>query len=363
MSTKYYLPMAVMAMTALNHAVTFEADGFTSKGTADVCFIQSEEANGTDTRTTQQFVVRGSLTLGFETDNAKLSIQQNFSEVNSDYTALNARAATDLNADGDTADAGETNTVSLVARDNTKTILSVTVYQDEAFTISAHAGDLKAGYSWVSNHEDSRLGWDVEVDGGDWSISAASTTSLASSKLEGTTTGTGEINRGDFNFAISAKTDGLLYYGLNLSVTYMDSTNYFEVSGGMDISEYTGVEGSYGTVFAVNNTDESDENWAYGLDVKTSFNLSDYEVSLGASYTVQQENTQALMSAPNRHLARVTETDVATIGTVQAGEDLTTLVVCAGAVVGGHNVMAFYGHSQLNDQEQTLMGVCFNLIG
>ncbi|MDA8773872.1 hypothetical protein N9N03_01945 [Chlamydiia bacterium] len=364
MSTKYYLPMAVMAMTALNHAVTFEQDGFTSKGTADVCFIQSEEADGTDTRTTQQFVVRGSLTLGFETDNAKLSIQQNFAEVSSDYAALNARADTDLDSDGDKTDNGETNTVSLVARDNTKTLLSVTVYEDETFSISADAGDLKEGFSWVTNHEDSALGYALTIDGGDWAISATSSTSLASGKWEGTSVaGTGEINRGDFNFAVSAKTDGLLYDGLKLALTYKDSTNYFEVSGGMDISDYTGVEGSYANLYAVTNTDESDENWAYGADVRTAFALSEYEVNLAASYTVQQEKTQSIMSAPNRHHARVTENDVAAIGTAQTGEDLTTLVVSAGAVLGGHNVMAFYGHSQLKDEEHTLMGVCLNLIG
>ena len=71
----------------------------------------------------------------------------------------------------------------------------------------------------------------------------------------------------DAEFAISGHDRWSMYDGLNLKATYK-STNYLEASGGMDISTFTNVEGSYANVFVVTNTDESDENWAYGLDVK-----------------------------------------------------------------------------------------------
>ena len=58
--------MAVMAMTAMSHAVTFQSGGFTAKANADVSYVQSiEEGTGdqaTTKRTTNQFLVRGSLT-------------------------------------------------------------------------------------------------------------------------------------------------------------------------------------------------------------------------------------------------------------------------------------------------------------
>jgi len=362
MSTKYYLPMAVMAMTAMSHAKTFEQDGFKASAKADVCFVQSKEEDGTDTRTTNQFLVRGNLAFSFTTENATLSIQRNFTELSSNFSSLNVRTPQDNNDDGDTTDAGETNTVALLTRDNTKTLLSVTIYSDEEFSVAAEAGDRQEGYSWVTKHENSALGYGVSVNGSGWAISLSSNTSLASAELEGNNAA--EISLGDSNVAVSVKTTDLLVDGLGLQATYKDSANYLEVSGSYDVSDYTNVKGSMLNAFFVTNTDQNDENMAYGADLTTSFNLSEYVVNLGVSYTLQQQFTQGeFMSAPNRHLATTSQNDIATTGTAQPGEDLSTMVVTAGATVGGHNIMAFYGHTKLNAEEQTLMGVCLNLIG
>ena len=68
------------------------------------------------------------------------------------------------------------------------------------------------------------------------------------------------------------------------------------------------------------------------------------------------------MATPNRHGARVNSNDIATIGTTQDGEDLTTMVLTAGAEVGGAFVF-HYGQTKLNDEEQSQMGVSLHFIG
>lgn len=352
--------MAVVAMTALNYAESSDVK-FEAHAHADVCFLQAEEKDGTDTRKSQIFNVLGHAEFVFSTDNATLMFQNDLNQLTT--TSFSGLTSADADNSGDALKSAAT----LLSRDNNKILLDLTVYQDESqtYSVSAKAGNVVKGYSHVAARETSSLGYGASVSGDNWGISVVSNTSLGTVETDDDGVSY-EKDRGDFDFALSGHYKGI-YKGLDVAGTFIESRHFAELSVRYDLKSLTSFDSSV-SVFGVSNTDASDDNYAFGGALSVDYPFAkDSSAKIEVSYTLQQPNTVGTttngfsMQTPNRHKARVSGSDVADFATSQPDENLTTLVVSASANLIGHNFEAFYGSSKLNNEEVTLMGLCWHL--